>query len=255
MAVTRINLADSAAYPRYQYLCESTDEKPNDALENSTLIELDTGAEYYFANGAWNLIVEAVADGSIQLGSLNITANGRYDAQAGHAYRVVIVNVPTSGRADYIKMIERDASVSELPTEVTIVGDYAFSNYRALSLTELPDGITSIGAYSFRNCSSLALTALPNAVTVIDAQAFYGCPSLIITEIPKNVRTIGERAFYGCTGLTSITFLGTPTTINDNAFSNCTNITDIYVPWSQGAVLNAPWGAVNATIHYNWTGD
>lgn len=26
------------------------------------------------------------------------------------------------------------------------------------------------------------------------------------------------------------------------------------VPWAEGAVTNAPWGATNATINYNYTG-
>jgi hypothetical protein len=47
-------------------------------------------------------------------------------------------------------------------------------------------------------------------------------------------------------------FLGTPTgTIGASTFQYCEGITDIYVPWSEGAVANAPWGATNATIHYN----
>jgi hypothetical protein len=27
------------------------------------------------------------------------------------------------------------------------------------------------------------------------------------------------------------------------------------VPWAEGAVANAPWGATNATINYNYTGE
>lgn len=59
--------------------------------------------------------------------------------------------------------------------------------------------------------------------------------------IPDSVTSIGAYAFYGCTGLTSIIFEGTPTTINSTAFGDTTNLTDIYVPWSEGGVTNAPW--------------
>ena len=38
-----------------------------------------------------------------------------------------------------------------------------------------------------------------------------------------------------------------------SAFDGCTNLTDIKVPWAEGAVANAPWGATNATITYNYT--
>ena len=253
--VTRINLSNSAEYPLYKYSCESTDNKPEDAPENSSLVELDTGAEYYFANGEWQLCVEAVADGSIQLGALNATANGQYIAQSGHAYRIVNINVPDPSTADYIKMIERTSSLAALPSEITKVGDYAFSNYGALALTSLPSGVTTIGSFSFRNCINLALEALPEVVTTIGAQAFYGCPNLAIATIPAAVTSIGERAFYGCDGLTSLRFTNKNIAISDNAFSSCPNLTDIYVSWSEGEVANAPWGAVNATIHYDWTGD
>ena len=42
------------------------------------------------------------------------------------------------------------------------------------------------------------------------------------------------------------------TSIPKNAFMNCTALTDIYVPWSEGEVAHAPWGATNATINYNY---
>jgi len=51
----------------------------------------------------------------------------------------------------------------------------------------------------------------------------------------------------------TLTFNGTPTSIASNAFGNCTNLRTINVPWAEGAVANAPWGATNATINYNYT--
>ena len=52
-----------------------------------------------------------------------------------------------------------------------------------------------------------------------------------------------------------MTFEGTPTSIASSAFSNCVKLTTINVPWAEGAVANAPWGATNATINYNYTGE
>lgn len=45
------------------------------------------------------------------------------------------------------------------------------------------------------------------------------------------------------------------TNIGDSAFSGCTSLalTTINVPWADGAVANAPWGATNATITYGYT--
>lgn len=44
------------------------------------------------------------------------------------------------------------------------------------------------------------------------------------------------------------------TYIAADAFEGCTNLITINVPWVEGAVANAPWGATNATINYNYTG-
>lgn len=84
--------------------------------------------------------------------------------------------------------------------------------------------------------------------------AFQNCTKLALTSLPSGLTSIGSSAFQNCTGLTSITFTGTPTSIASNAFSSCTNLTTINVPWAEGAVANAPWGATNATINYNYTG-
>ena len=89
--------------------------------------------------------------------------------------------------------------------------------------------------------------------TKIRSYLFAGCSSLALTSLPDGLTSIGEGAFGGCTNLTSITFKGTPTTIYPNAFVDCTNLTDIKVPWAEGAVSGAPWGATNATITYNYT--
>ena len=90
--------------------------------------------------------------------------------------------------------------------------------------------------------------------TKIRDSAFYGCGNLALTSLPEGITSIGYYAFAHCTGLTSLTFLGTPTSIASSAFQNCTNLTTINVPWAEGAVANAPWGATNATINYNYTG-
>lgn len=71
--------------------------------------------------------------------------------------------------------------------------------------------------------------------------------------LPGDLTTIGFGVFANCTGLTSITFEGNPKTIHSSAFNGCSNLTTIYVPWSQGQVANAPWGASKATIIYDYT--
>ena len=90
--------------------------------------------------------------------------------------------------------------------------------------------------------------------TIIRTNAFYNCTKLALTSLPSGITSIGNNAFYKCLGLDSLTFEGKPKSISSSAFKECTNLTTINVPWAPGAVANAPWGAINATINYNYTG-
>lgn len=75
-------------------------------------------------------------------------------------------------------------------------------------------------------------------------------------SIHSGINIINPAAFANCTGLTSVTFEGKPSgNMAKNIFQGCVNLTEIKVPWAEGAVANAPWGATNATITYNYTGE
>lgn len=117
------------------------------------------------------------------------------------------------------------------------------------------EGAKSLGAYSFLGCK--ALTELPSMldVEIIETKAAESCISLKKLPYMPKLRSVAANSFGKCTGLTKVNIYNTLTTFNANAFNGCTNITDIYVPWSEGEVANAPWGATNATIHYNTTYD
>ena len=90
---------------------------------------------------------------------------------------------------------------------------------------------------------------------VVRPTAFYNCSDLTSVTIPNSVTSIGDSAFKNCSRLSSVTFNGTPNSISSNIFNNCSRLTTINVPWAEGAVSGAPWGATNATINYNYTGE
>lgn len=142
--------------------------------------------------------------------------------------------------------------ITELPTTIDAIGVNAFDSCFKLALTSLPSGITYIGSNAFSSCDSLAITELPEALTEIQIQTFSSCKGLTTMTIPAAVQYVRASAFSMCTNLTSVTFKGTPEGIASNAFNHCTNLTTINVPWAEGAVANAPWGATNATINYNY---
>lgn len=173
--------------------------------------------------------------------------------------KVAAVSGGDSGSSDaeqnFIDLIERDFEKikwTQLPSSLTAIGDYAFRNCHLLALTSLPDGVTSIGDYAFYMCMEMPLNALPDGITEIGAWAFYNCRKISIKTLPSKLNTISTRAFHN-SSLTEITFKSTPQSIDSYAFTN-SGLTTINVPWAEGAVANAPWGATNATINYNYKG-
>jgi len=207
-------------------------------------------------------------------GSTSITQNGTYDVTN---YASAVVNVSGSsatepyveetysnGNRTAIKLYGYNnkgyggwnylQSINWNGATPTKIGLYSFYSCNNLNPLTIPSTVTSIGIGAFYACNSLRSLTIPNSVTIIDSQAFMYCSSLTSLTIGRGVRTIGTYAFYSMASSYSagtVTFNGTPSSIASNAFGNGTKITDIYVPWSSGAVSGAPWGATNATIHYN----
>ena len=89
----------------------------------------------------------------------------------------------------------------------------------------------------------------------IDSSSFKNKTTITEVVIPASVKAIEASVFANCTGLTKVTFKGTPSSIPATAFDGCTNLLTINVPWAEDAKENAPWGATNATINYNYTGE
>ena len=144
-------------------------------------------------------------------------------------------------------------TLTSLPSEITSIGDFAFADCSKLALTSLPSGVTSLGDYAFRDCPMLVLTTLPVGITSIGDYAFKQGTGLASITLPPALTSIGDFAFANCTGLETVRFTSTVSSIPNGVFSGCTKLSTIYVPWSQGQVANAPWGANNATIIYDYT--
>lgn len=167
-----------------------------------------------------------------------------------------------------------------LGDECEEIGEAAFYKAKNLETVHFPDGLKKIGAYAFRYSSALNCSELPDSVEEIANRAFHGS-SVSLSKLPANIKELGIRCFQGCsgnnfteipagivrisaeafmnnTGLTKLVFLSTPEVdkvvkgIASDAFSGCTNLVEIGVPWNEGEVSGAPWGADNAQINYNW---
>ena len=123
-----------------------------------------------------------------------------------------------------------------IPSSVTNIGDSAFCEcYRLTSIT-IPNSVTSIGDDAFSNCGIKSIT-IPNGVTSIGSGAFYDCRSLTSITIPDSVTSIGNWAFKYCTGLKDVYYTGS----KDD--------------WKAISVGSDNDNLLNATIHYNCTGE
>lgn len=123
---------------------------------------------------------------------------------------------------------------------------------QGITISKLPSSLQWINQYAFYGCKKITISELPKSYAGnVSSYAFTNCIGISSMALPKGVTGVYQQAFSGCTGLTVVRFHEKPSNgISSNAFYNCTNLANIYVPWKSGAVSSAPWGATNATVHY-----
>lgn len=141
---------------------------------------------------------------------------------------------------------------TELPSGLVQIGSSAFFGCSNLAITELPDSITNIDSNAFENCSKIAITKFPPKLAIISSSAFRKCNAIEQIELHAGISTIQPNCFSYCANLKTVVFKGKPSKIN-GGFEGCEAITDIYVPWAEGEVAFIPGGAINATVHYNFS--
>ena len=145
---------------------------------------------------------------------------------------------------------------------VTRIGEHAFWGCSGLKTLVIPTNIVSLENYCLSTCTGITELELPAGLTNLGIMALYNTSIKEIT-IPRHVTNVGMYCFGNCNELETVTFTtvdrnattGVPDiTIHKSAFASGngpTPVKDIYVPWSEGEVADAPWGADDAMIHYN----
>lgn len=76
-----------------------------------------------------------------------------------------------------------------IPSTVTSIGQYAFSESGITSIT-VPDSVQTIGRHAFIRCESLETVTLGDGLTSIEAYTFGGCTSLKTLTVGESVTTI-----------------------------------------------------------------
>lgn len=136
----------------------------------------------------------------------------------------------------------------------TLGGISVFNCCKTLSNIIFPEGLLSIGFACFSDCSNLKKISFPNTLERIGPYCFQHNVFTTV-EFPNNLKSLEMMSFHSSETLSIVTFKGKPNNIESSVFQDCNNLKTINVPWAEGEVANAPWGATNATINYNYTGE
>ncbi len=122
----------------------------------------------------------------------------------------------------------------EIPKNVEVIGEAAFSNAKKLSRVVICEGVQTIQPRAFEDCTSLAEITLPSTVVDMGAYVFWRCTSLTSVTCREGMTELGAGAFAGCTALAELTLADSIVYIEDGAFQNCISLKSVTLPASYG---------------------
>jgi hypothetical protein len=127
---------------------------------------------------------------------------------------------------DFNTFTDKDkiVKVENIPSTVTCLANFAFSNCSSLETIPILDSVTNIGDNAFIYCSALTSITIPNTITSIGINAFSHCTSLTSVTLSNNLQRIATYVFNNNTSLTSIIIPNSVTHIGDGVFGNCNNL-------------------------------
>lgn len=140
----------------------------------------------------------------------------------------------------------------DIPSSVTVIGDYAFADCSNISSITIPDGVTDIGVYAFRRCSNLTTVTFPNSIVNVAESSLGGlfadCDKIASPiynnhifaklpsgyegayAIPTGITEILGSALYQCRSLSSVSIPNSVTKIGSYAFYSCSELVSIEIP-------------------------
>ncbi|MBQ9398153.1 MAG: leucine-rich repeat protein [Bacteroidales bacterium] len=130
------------------------------------------------------------------------------------------------------------ASLPELPSYVTSIGESVFQYWEFTELT-IPEGVNEIWSYAFGDCRSLTSVTIPEHVNYVAFNSFNGCSALrefkgkFASEDHRFlVGDDGATKAFAPAGLTSCTVPSNVTKLSPGTFDHCGGLLSITVPAS-----------------------
>lgn len=119
-----------------------------------------------------------------------------------------------------------------LPSNTTLIGNYAFSNCKNLQFINFPGSLETIGEYAFSGCTKLSDVKLPTKLKKIGWYAFNSCKSIYSIAIPETVIALGPGVFSECKGLRIAKLPDSLQTIQASLFDGCDALYKVNIPLS-----------------------
>jgi hypothetical protein len=93
----------------------------------------------------------------------------------------------------------------ELPLEVEVISDSAFTGDIALAEIWFPEGLRELGQDAFSWCCPLKEVSFPPKFERLNECSFSWCVLLRSVVLPATIKRIGPNAFYACRSLKTLT--------------------------------------------------
>lgn len=116
----------------------------------------------------------------------------------------------------------------DIPDQIIVIGENAFSECPALTEVTLPEGLLAIRNAAFYSCSKLEKINIPKSCLFLGAFAFQ-YSALKSIELPS-ISSVFRSTFKGCTNLVEVKFGDKISSIESLAFEGCTSLTKIDLP-------------------------
>lgn len=196
-------------------LSEEQAQKVIEAIEKGSAVTLKMGdAEYTIVknpDGTLSIQVASLAQGVKELMIPSEVKIGK------HVYPITEI---------YKECFKNNHTIEKVTvgTNITKIGDLAFSGCTSLKEVKLSEGLITIGNRAFEGCKSLVSLKCPASLQTIGNYAFYKCTKLKTISLKKGLLKIGNYSFYKCTALLKIRIPDTVLRVGKYAFGGCSKM-------------------------------